>query len=63
MAQTKQTITVGVSNQGERNITVDELLKYEPKKITYTGGQVLFEHNGVFLLMGTSDFKQIFNKL
>jgi hypothetical protein len=62
MAETKQTITVGVSNQGERNMTIEELLKYEPKKITYTGSQVLFEHNDVFLLMNTSDFKQIFNK-
>jgi hypothetical protein len=62
MMDTKQTITVGVANEGERNISVEELLKHEPKKITYSGRQVFFEHDGKFLSMDRMNFKEVYNK-
>lgn len=63
MAETKQTIKVGVANQGERNIKVSDLLEHEPKKITYSGSLVFFEHNGVFLSMDRLDYTSVFGNL
>jgi len=62
MAETKQTVKIGVANEGERNISVDDLLKHEPKKITYSGQQVFFEHDGKFISMKRVEFKEFFKK-
>lgn len=62
MSETKQTVTVGVANEGEINMNIDDLAKHEPKKISYIGSQVFFEHDGVFLSMDLKNFQEIFKK-
>ena len=62
MAEIKSTFTVGVANEGERNMSVEDLLRHEPKKVTYGGTQVFFEHDGTFLSMTRLEYQEVFGK-
>lgn len=56
------TIKVGVANDKERLMVVEELKQWEPKDIHYFGEIVYFKNEGKYYNMKTIDFKTIFNK-
>lgn len=58
----KQTIAVGVANEKEKNIEVDELKNWSPKNISYFSDTVYFKHDGVFYSMKRMDYDKIYPK-
>ena len=56
----KNTVTVGIANEGRRNFNVDEMSNWEPKKITYSGTSVFFKVEDTFYSMDRTDFEEIF---
>ena len=58
----KEIVKVGVANNGEKNLYVDTVKTWEPKKINYIGSTVFFNNDGIFYSMTREDFKKIFDK-
>lgn len=57
----KESIKVGIANEGETNIDIDVLKTWEPKKITHIGTTVFFKNGDTFYSMTRDEFKRIFN--
>ena len=57
----KETMKVGVANDKEKNISVEELKRWKPTNISYFRDVVYFKHDGVYYNMMTTDFKTIYN--
>lgn len=57
----KKTIKVGIANEGEMNIAVEVVSKWNPEKMSYVGSSVFFSVGGTFFSMDRQDFKTIFN--
>lgn len=57
----KETIKVGVANEGETNMDVELIKSWIPKNITYSGDIVIFKADKKFYSMKRDDFKKIFN--
>jgi hypothetical protein len=57
----KELVRVGFANEGERNLEVDFVKKWEPKNISYIGDTVFFKNDDTYFSMKTVDFKRIFN--
>jgi hypothetical protein len=57
----KELVRVGFANEGERNLEVDFVKKWEPKNISYIGDTVFFKNYDTYFSMKTVDFKRIFN--
>jgi len=55
------TVKVGIANVGEKNLTVDEISKWEPKNVLYAGDIVFFKYNDIYYSMNTMEFRKIFN--
>lgn len=53
-------ITVGVANEGKMNISKDDMLKWKPEKVTYSGNSVFFKVEDVFYSMDRKDFDEVF---
>ena len=57
----KESITLGVSNEGERNFPINVVKKWSPQNINYFGDTVYFKVNKQFFSIKVEDFNQIFN--
>jgi hypothetical protein len=57
----KEVVTIGVANNGEQNMDVDNIKLWEPKDINYFGDVVFFKHDKTYYSMKRVDFKRIFN--
>jgi hypothetical protein len=56
----KQIVKVGVANEGERNLELELVEKWEPKDIHYIGTTAFFKHEKTYYSMNREDFKRIF---
>lgn len=57
----KEVVTIGVANNGEQNMDVDNIKLWEPKDINYFGDVVFFKNDKTYYSMKRADFKRIFN--
>ncbi len=58
----KEMIKVGVGNEKERNMDVEDIKNWIPKKISYIGPVALFKVEDIYYTMNREDFKRIYNK-
>jgi len=58
----KESIKVGIANEGETNIDIEVLKTWEPKNIEYIGTSVFFKNDKTYYSMTREEFKKIFNK-
>lgn len=58
----KEIVKVGVGNETERNMDVEDIKGWVPKKISYIGTVALFKVEETYYTMNREDFKRIFNK-
>jgi hypothetical protein len=54
-------VTVGVANNGQENMLVENVKTWEPKDINYFGDVVFFKQDKTYFSMKRVDFKRIFN--
>ena len=57
----KESVTLGISNEGEKNFPVDVIKNWNPEKINYFGNTVYFKVGNKFYSINSQDFKDIFN--
>mgnify|MGYP000573622460 FL=1 len=57
----KETVLVGIANEGETNLDVEVVKKWEPKDINYFGEVVFFKHDKTYFSMKRDVFKKVFN--
>jgi len=57
----KETVLVGFANEGELNLEVEIVKKWEPKDINFIRDVVFFKSDDSYFSMKTIDFKRIFN--
>lgn len=62
MKKVKSNVMVGVANENERSMSISDVEKWTPTKITQVGNTTYFSINGKFHSMNAEDFKIIFNK-
>ena len=55
------TVTVGVANETEKNLPIDEVQKWTPKNVNYFGDTVYFKNDKTYYSMKRLDFDKIFN--
>lgn len=58
----KETVKIGVANEGETNMEIETLKSWEPKNISYVRDITFFKSEDKYYSMKTIDFKRIFNK-
>jgi hypothetical protein len=58
----KETVMVGVANESEKYIEVDELKTWEPKNVNYFSDVVYFSNDKIYYSMKRTTFDQIFKK-
>ena len=54
-------VAVGVANEGEINLQVEQVKDWQPKNINYIGDVVFFKQDKTYYSMKRVDFKRIFN--
>lgn len=57
----KESVTLGISNEGEKNFPVDVIRNWKPEKVNYFGSTVYFKVGEKFYSINSEDFRQIFN--
>ena len=55
-------VLVGVANQGEQNIPLDIISKWEPDKLSFFGDTVFFKVENTYYSMKKKDFCNIFTE-
>lgn len=58
----KEIVQVGIGNESEKSMDVEDVKTWVPKKITYIRDVALFKANDTYYSMKLVDFKRIFNK-
>ena len=58
----KESVKVGIANEGETNLDIEVVKTWEPKNIEYVGTTVFFRNDKKYYSMTREDFKKIFNK-
>lgn len=58
----KETVMIGVANESEKYIEVDELKTWEPKNVNYFSDVVYFSNDKIYYSMKRVTFDQIFKK-
>ena len=56
------TVRVGLANEGELDIDLDIVEKWEPTNVNYIGETVFFKADNSYFSMKTIEFRKIFNK-
>ncbi len=56
-----EVVSVGIANEGEQNMLVENVKTWEPKNINYIGDVVFFKQDKTYFSMKRADFKRIFN--
>lgn len=59
---TKQTVSVGIANEAERNFDIEILKTWQPKNINYFSDTVYFKNEDTYYSMKRQDFDKIFKK-
>jgi len=57
----KEVVKVGEANNGELNLDIEIVKKWEPKDINYIGTTVFFKNEKTYYSMTRDDFKKIYN--
>jgi hypothetical protein len=57
----KEVVKIGVANEGELNLEVEDVKKWEPQNINYFGDTVFFKNGDTYYSMKREDFKRIYN--
>lgn len=57
----KESVKVGVANNGETNLDVEVIKAWVPKNINYIGTTVFFKNDTTYYSMSREDFKRIYN--
>ena len=55
------TVKIGVANESEINLEIDEVKKWTPKNVNYFGDTVYFKNDKKYYSMKRVDFDKIFN--
>jgi len=58
----KEIISVGVANEKEKSIEIEELKTWSPKNINYFSDTVYFKHGDTYYSMKRLDYDKIFNQ-
>jgi len=56
----KKNVLVGVANQSEITMSVEDIIDWEPEKVSFIGNTTYFRVDETFYSMETSDFKSIY---
>lgn len=56
----KKNVLVGVANQNEQSMKIDDIKDWEPTKISYVSNTTYFKVDDTFYSMLTSEFREIF---
>jgi hypothetical protein len=56
----KESVTLGISNEGEREFSVEVIKNWLPEKVSYFGNVVYFKVKDKFYSIKSEDFKEIF---
>lgn len=59
---TGNTVLVGMANEGEISMRIENIKEWQISNITYFSDVVYFKNVDTFYSMKRNDFKQIFNK-
>ena len=59
---TGNTVLVGMANEGEISMRIENIKEWQISDITYFSDVVYFKNVDTFYSMKRNDFKQIFNK-
>ncbi len=57
----KESVTLGVSNEGEKNFPLDVIKNWNPEKVNYFGDTVYFKVGEKFYSINSGDFSNIFS--
>ena len=57
----KDIVKVAIANEGEINLDIEIVSKWEPKDMHYFSDTVFFKNGDVYFSMKRVDFKRIFN--
>lgn len=57
----KESVTLGVSNEGEKNFPLDVIKNWNPEKVNYFGSTVYFKVGEKFYSINSEDFSNIFS--
>lgn len=57
----KESVTLGVSNEGEKNFPLDVIKNWNPEKVNYFGDTVYFKVGKIFYSINSEDFNDIFS--
>lgn len=57
----KESVTLGVSNEGEKNFPLDVIKNWNPEKVNYFGDTVYFKVGEKFYSINSGDFSDIFS--
>ena len=57
----KESVTLGVSNEGEKNFPLDVIKNWNPEKVNHFGDTVYFKVGENFYSINSEDFSDIFS--
>ena len=57
----KESVTLGVSNEGEKNFPLDVIKNWNPEKVNHFGNTVYFKVGEKFYSINSEDFSNIFS--
>jgi len=57
---TKETVSVGIANEGELNLDIDVVKAWVPKEVNAFGDTVFFRNDTTFVSMKRTDFVKFF---
>ena len=58
----KNTVLVGLPNEGDIEILIEQVNKWKPTEVDYIGETVFFKHDNSLVSMKSEDFLKIFKK-
>lgn len=56
----KKNVLVGVANQNEQSMRIDDIKDWEPTKISFVANTTYFKVEDTFYSMVSSEFREIF---
>jgi hypothetical protein len=59
----KETVILGVANEGERSYPLKEVIKWKPTKVSKMGSLTYFQSGDTFYSIPTEKFHEIFGLL
>jgi hypothetical protein len=56
----KRNVLVGVANQSEQSMKIEDIKDWEPTKVSYVSNTAYFKVDDTFYSMVSSEFKELF---